>query len=304
MIQKSFSSTVFALAILATAPLHATVLLYSSQYNGAVVTYDYTLSPVSAISTSAATFAQTATTNPESMAFDTSANLYVSCYNDNSIKKYSPTGTLVSTITATLDKPDGLVFDTSGNLYVANYGNNTISKFDPSGNGSVFFNTNLAGPVGLAIQGPFLYASNYDNNTISKFNLDGSFVSNFTDGSLSGPAGIAVNSSGELYVANYLGTTVSKFVSDGYSSSISGFSGPYGVAIDANDNLYVANYNAKSISKIDGAVDVPIGVWSTSGFPIGLAFGPAPVPEPSTWVMGLTGIACVGWQGYRRRRAR
>ena len=29
----------------------------------------------------------------------------------------------------------------------------------------------------------------------------------------------------------------------------------------------------------------------------------APVPEPSTWVMGLAGIACGGWQMYRRRRA-
>jgi hypothetical protein len=27
------------------------------------------------------------------------------------------------------------------------------------------------------------------------------------------------------------------------------------------------------------------------------------VPEPSTWVMGLAGIACAGWGAYRRRRA-
>jgi sulfatase modifying factor 1 len=31
---------------------------------------------------------------------------------------------------------------------------------------------------------------------------------------------------------------------------------------------------------------------------------PVPVPEPSTWVMGLAGIACGGWQMVRRRRAR
>jgi autotransporter-associated beta strand protein len=30
----------------------------------------------------------------------------------------------------------------------------------------------------------------------------------------------------------------------------------------------------------------------------------AAVPEPSTWVMGLAGIACGGWQMFRRRRAR
>ena len=39
----------------------------------------------------------------------------------------------------------------------------------------------------------------------------------------------------------------------------------------------------------------------------GIAFrlaSPVAVPEPSTWVMGLAGIACGGWQMWRRRRAR
>jgi formylglycine-generating enzyme required for sulfatase activity len=31
---------------------------------------------------------------------------------------------------------------------------------------------------------------------------------------------------------------------------------------------------------------------------------PVPVPEPSTWVMGLAGMACAGWGTFRRRRAR
>ena len=31
---------------------------------------------------------------------------------------------------------------------------------------------------------------------------------------------------------------------------------------------------------------------------------PVAVPEPSTWVMGLAGIACGGWQMWRRRRTR
>jgi hypothetical protein len=36
---------------------------------------------------------------------------------------------------------------------------------------------------------------------------------------------------------------------------------------------------------------------------VGLAQGKT-VPEPSTWVMGLAGIACVAWRSVRRRRAR
>jgi len=40
-----------------------------------------------------------------------------------------------------------------------------------------------------------------------------------------------------------------------------------------------------------------------SGYGFRLA-SPVAVPEPSTWVMGLAGIACAGWGAFRRRRAR
>ena len=44
-----------------------------------------------------------------------------------------------------------------------------------------------------------------------------------------------------------------------------------------------------------------------SGGDNGIGFrlaSPVAVPEPSTWVMGLAGIACGGWEMWRRRRAR
>ena len=45
----------------------------------------------------------------------------------------------------------------------------------------------------------------------------------------------------------------------------------------------------------------PSNVGANSGFRLA---SPVAVPEPSTLVMGLAGIACGGWQMYRRRRAR
>lgn len=45
----------------------------------------------------------------------------------------------------------------------------------------------------------------------------------------------------------------------------------------------------------------PSGEFSTVGFRLA---SPVAVPEPSTWVMGLAGIACGGWSAWRRRRAR
>jgi formylglycine-generating enzyme required for sulfatase activity len=44
---------------------------------------------------------------------------------------------------------------------------------------------------------------------------------------------------------------------------------------------------------------------SSRGIDIGFRLAsPVAVPEPSTWVMGLAGIACVAWRSIRRRRAR
>ena len=59
-------------------------------------------------------------------------------------------------------------------------------------------------------------------------------------------------------------------------------------------------------------IDSPVAVSSSSsnlfntvteGNLVGFRLAsPVVVPEPSTWVMGLAGIACGGWQMYRRRR--
>jgi sulfatase modifying factor 1 len=90
-------------------------------------------------------------------------------------------------------------------------------------------------------------------------------------------------------------------------------------AFDMNGNLYEWNdltgaagssrgvrggYGNSAASELSssssGAIDP-----SLEGFDIGFRLAsPVAVPEPSTWVMGLAGIACGGWQMVRRRRAR
>jgi len=58
---------------------------------------------------------------------------------------------------------------------------------------------------------------------------------------------------------------------------------------------------AFGLSSSDGRDDFPSHEYFDIGFRLA---SPVPVPEPSTLVMGLAGIACGGWQMYRRRRAR
>ena len=56
---------------------------------------------------------------------------------------------------------------------------------------------------------------------------------------------------------------------------------------------------ASSVSSSGRFTYDPSGESNSSGFRLA---SPVPVPEPSTWVMGLAGIACGGWQMVRRRR--
>ena len=61
------------------------------------------------------------------------------------------------------------------------------------------------------------------------------------------------------------------------------------------------NGSAFGLSSSIGGTSDPSDELDDIGFRLA---SPVPVPEPSTWVMGLAGIACGGWQMYRRRRAR
>jgi formylglycine-generating enzyme required for sulfatase activity len=56
---------------------------------------------------------------------------------------------------------------------------------------------------------------------------------------------------------------------------------------------------ASDLSSSDRIASAP----SSGNFDIGFRLAsPVAVPEPSTWVMGLAGIACAGWQMFRRRK--
>ena len=96
---------------------------------------------------------------------------------------------------------------------------------------------------------------------------------------LSGPAGVAVDGAGNIYVANTSANNVKIFTSAGVASSIAGgiitgLSGPWGVAVDGAGNIYVANRTANNVKIFTstGAVS-PIAGGTISGLntPYGVA---------------------------------
>lgn len=93
---------------------------------------------------------------------------------------------------------------------------------------------------------------------------DWTLALNFSGGGLSGPAAIAPDRAGNIWVTNYGGNSLSELQgSDGSSpgaplSGISGFTGtgldaPNGIAIDPSGNVWVANFDGDSVSEFIGA---------------------------------------------------
>jgi hypothetical protein len=84
--------------------------------------------------------------------------------------------------------------------------------------------------------------------------------------------GIAVDSSGNLYVADFGNNRVEKFTSDGnyitqwgfYGSGNGQFNGPWSVAVDFSGGVYVADFGTNRIQKFDYSGGY-LAQWGSSG---------------------------------------
>src|ERR1017187_93078 len=138
-----------------------------------------------------------------------------------------------------LYSPTGIALDSSGNLYVADYGNSRV-LFYPSGSTTA---TQVYGQFG-----------GFTTNTA---NLGGLSAS-----SLNFPSGVALDSSGNLYVADYVNNRVLFYLSGSTTAtrvygqlgsfttntannggiSANSLDYPAGIALDSSGNLYVVDY--------------------------------------------------------------
>ena len=229
--------------------------------------------------------------NPFSVAADSSGNLFIADTYNHRIRKVDSSG-MISTVAgngvanfsgdngpatvAELHNPYGVAVDSSGNLFIADFENNRIRKVDSSGNIST-----VAGST-RGFSG--------DNGPA-------------TAAQLLKPSGIAVDSSGNLFIADYGNHSIRKVDSGGMISTVAGngtegFSGdtgpataaqlslPYRVAVDGSGNLFIADTNNRRIRKVDSSGNIStVAGNGTRGFSGDT--GPATAAELSS----PTGIA-------------
>ena len=200
--------------------------------------------------------------NPQGVAMDSAGNMYVVDNGSHRIRKITPEG-VVTTLAgstqgstdgtgtnATFNQPSGVAVDSAGNVYAAEFGNNRIRKITPTG-----VVTTLAGSLS---------------------NTPGSTDGTGTNASFSYPYGVAVDSTGNVYVADNGSHRIRKITPAGVVTTLAGSTGgyndggwfnkPVGVATDWDGTVYVADQLNNRIRKITpaGAVTTFAGAGNFS----------------------------------------
>ena len=145
-------------------------------------------------------------------------------------------------LSAPLGTPYGVAVDGQGNLYVVDSSNNNVVRISSSGTLTV-----VAG------------------NSNHGFSGDGGAA---TSASLNRPAGVAVDSAGNLYIADMdnhrirmvsggivttvAGNGLGQFSGDGGPATSASLNYPQSVAVDSAGNLYIADQFNRRIRKVSG----------------------------------------------------
>jgi hypothetical protein len=193
------------------------------------------------------------------------------------------TGTGLAT-SATLNLPTGVKVDSSGNVYIADQTCATVRKITAStgdiaiiagngtngysGDGSAATSAELNDPTDVAIDSSGnVYIADYSNNRIRKVNTSG-VISTYagtgtwgysgdsgqaTSAELANPSGVALDSSGNLYIADFENKRIRKVSTSGVITTVAG----NGTGGDTGDGAAAtsAEINGAEFIAVDGAGD-------------------------------------------------
>jgi uncharacterized protein (TIGR03437 family) len=258
---------------------------------GAVTAQEYNISTVAGIGHVQGYFGDTGpATNaqldfPLRLAVDPKGNFYIADYLTFVVRGVS-SGTITTIagngsfgfvgdggpgVQAALTYVHGLAADSNGNVFIADTNNARIRIVN----------------IAKAVVNTFAGVSDINNNVLHGYSGDGGPA---TKAALSQPAGVAVDSSGNVYIADYGNYTVRKVDTKGNITTLAGtgapgFSGdggpankatlaqPYAVAVDAAGDVFVSDLGNTNIREItpDGNIHTVVSNVSADSLAVDAA---------------------------------
>jgi len=188
---------------------------------------------------------------PSGVAVDTFGNLFIADSGNDRIREVGRNGVITTVAggylgdggpatNASLNYPKGTTLHVSGNLFIADSGNQRIRKVDTKG-------------IIATVAG----------NGITVYSGDGGPA---TNASLSYPSGVAVDTSGNLFIADSQNNRIREVGTNGIITTVAGGGDNYpgdggaatnaelnnaiGVAVDATGNLFIADQYNNRIRKV------------------------------------------------------
>ncbi len=232
-------------------------------------------------------------------------------YAGSNITGFSGDGTQATL--ARFNAPSGVAADSKGNIYIADNNNNRVRKVDSSGvittvagsafsgysgDGAAATSATLNGPISVAVDGSGnLYIADQLNNVIRRVNSSGTISTIAGTGTpgyngdniaaasaqLNLPAGIAVDSTGNLFIADYAnqrirevvassgtivtvaGNGTAGFTGDSGAATAAQISAPTAIAVDSSGNLYICDSGNNRIRKVSSGNITTIAGSGTAG---------------------------------------
>jgi sugar lactone lactonase YvrE len=182
---------------------------------------------------------------------------------------------------AELTHPDGVAFDNNGNLYIADYGNHVVREVNAAtgiittvagngtggyaGDGALATSAELSSPGGVAVDAAGdVYIADAGSNVIRKVSAAGT-------------------------ITTVAGTATSGYSGDGGAATSGKLNGPADVALDGLGNLYIADTGSSVIREVNvgqskwTASSTAYGATSTQNITVAnIGNAPATIPPPNS----------------------
>ncbi len=220
--------------------------------------------------------------SPGDISVDSKGDVWIADTGDDQVQEFSSTGEYIrafgsaGTGNGQLDGPNGLALDKKGDVWVADTFNSRLEEFSSSGAYMTQIKTEF--PYGVTVDtSEHLWVTNsLFSASVSEFTTGGeklrSFGSSGTgNGQFKSPWGIALDSSGDVWVADSENNRVQEFSSTGTYLAQHTVTKPKGLAIDSSGHLWLTR--TASIEEMSSTGSV-IGTFGTEGAGNGQFKGP------------------------------